>query len=57
VALNVSDDLAEAMTDQAVKNGFKYAETLRLRVSKNMVSKHKPGGPWKTEPVLVFRKT
>ncbi len=56
LALNVSDELAEAVTDQAVKNGFIHVETLRLRLSKNMGSKHKPGGPWKTEPVLVFRK-
>jgi len=56
LALNVSDDLAEDVTDQAVKNGFVYFETLRLRLSKILGSKHRPGGPWKTEPVLVFRK-
>jgi hypothetical protein len=56
LALNVSDELAEAVTDQAVKNGFVRAETLRLRLSKNMGSKQKPGGPWKTEPVLVFKR-
>ena len=33
LALNVSDELAEAVTDQAVKNGFVYVETLRLRLS------------------------
>jgi hypothetical protein len=56
LAFNVSDDLAENVTDQAVKNGFVYVETLRLRLSKILGSKHRPGGPWKTEPVLVFRK-
>lgn len=54
--LNVSDDLAEDVTHQAVKNGFVYVETLRLRLSKIPGSKHKPGGSWKTEPVLVFRR-
>jgi len=56
LALNVSDDLVEAVTDQSVKNGFAYLETLRLRLSKNMGSKHKLGGPWKTEPVLVLKR-
>jgi hypothetical protein len=56
LALNVSDDLADAVTNQAVKNGFVHVETLRLRLSKIMGSKHKPGS-WKTEPVLVFRKS
>src|ERR1700722_3487705 len=58
LALNVSDELAGAVTDQAVKNGFVYlqGQSLRLRLSKNMGSKHKPGGSWKTEPVLVFRR-
>jgi hypothetical protein len=56
LALNVSDDLAEDVTDQAVKSGFVYVETLRLRLSKIPGSKHKPGVPWKTEPVLVFKR-
>jgi hypothetical protein len=56
LALNVSDELAEPVTDQAVKNGFVHVETLRLRLSKNMGSKHRPGGAWKTEPVLAFRR-
>src|SRR5262249_14340658 len=33
LALNVSDELAEPVTDQAVKNGFVPFETLRLRLS------------------------
>ena len=33
LALNVSDELAEAVTDQAVKNGFVHVETLQLRLS------------------------
>lgn len=56
LALNVSDALAEAVTDQAFKFGFAHVETQRLRLSKIMGSKHKPGGSWKSEPVLVFRK-
>ncbi len=58
LALNVSDELAGAVTDQAVKNGFVYlqAESLRLRLSKIMGSKQQPGGSWKTEPVLAFRR-
>ena len=56
LALNVSDDLAEDVTAQAVKNGFVYVETLRLRLSKIPGSKHKPGGPWKSEPVLIFKR-
>ena len=56
LALNVSDALAKAVTDQAFKVGFGHVETLRLRLSKIMGSKHKPGGSWKPEPVLVFRK-
>jgi DNA modification methylase len=56
LALNVSDALAEAVSDQAFKNGFVYVETLRLRLSKIMGSKHLPGGSWKSEPVLIFRK-
>ncbi len=56
LALNVSDELADPVTDQAVKSGFAYAETMRLRLSKIMGSKHKPGGSWKTEPVLVFKR-
>lgn len=34
LALNVSDELAEAVTNQAVENGFVPLETLRLRLSK-----------------------
>jgi DNA methylase len=56
LVLNVSDDLAEAITEVATKNGFAHAETLRLRLSKIMGSKHKRGGSWKTEPVLVFKR-
>jgi hypothetical protein len=56
LALNVSDALAEAVSDQAFKNGFVCVETLRLRLSKIMGSKHLPGGSWKSEPVLIFRK-
>ena len=55
LALNVSDDLAGDVTDQAVKNGFVPFQTLWLRLSKIIGNKHKPGS-WKTEPVLVFRK-
>lgn len=56
LALNVSNELAEAVTDEAVKKGFAYVETLQLRLSKMIGSKHKPGGPWTTEPVLVFKR-
>ena len=38
MVLNVSDELAEAVTDQAVKNGFVHVETLKLRLSKMMGS-------------------
>jgi hypothetical protein len=38
LALNVSDELAEAVTDQAVKNGFVHVETLQLRLSGMMGS-------------------
>ena len=58
LALNVSDELAEAVTKQAVKNGFAYLqrESLRLRLSKIIGRKRQPGGSWKTEPVLVFTR-
>jgi len=56
LVLNVSDDLAEPITEVATKNGFAHAKTLRLRLSKIMGSKQKPGGSWKTEPVLVFKR-
>ncbi len=57
LVLNVSDYLADPITEIATKNGFAYVETLRLRLSKIMGSKHRVGGPWKTEPVLVFKRT
>jgi len=58
LALNVSDELAGTVTEQAVKNGFVYLQTesLRLRLSKIIGRKQQPGGSWKTEPVLVFRR-
>lgn len=58
LVLNVSDDLAGPITEVATKNGFVHAETetMRLRLSRIMGSKHMPGGSWKTEPVLVFRR-
>jgi hypothetical protein len=33
LALNVSDELVEDVTDQAVKNGFVYVDTIQLRLS------------------------
>jgi hypothetical protein len=58
LALNVSDELAGAVTEQAAKNGFVHlqAESLRLRLSKIIGRKRQPGGTWKTEPVLVFKR-
>jgi len=54
--LNVSDALEGPVTEQVTKNGFRHVETLRLRLSKIMGSKHQQGGSWKTEPVLVFKR-
>ena len=53
--MNVTEKLAEPVTDQAVKNGFAHVERLRLRQSR-IWGTRKNDQSWKTEPVLIFRK-